>query len=569
MIGIVILGIFGIILENAMVHGPAAGAIGHVLDFLIVLLFISGYLVNFLGVRNKRSFVKRNLLEILLVSFFLFLFFYGKYHFFFISWHRWHDIPAKLVFALGLFGFFKMVVRMRKVGFFLQRLSLHPAQTIMLSFLIIILTGTVLLMLPPATQDGTKLGFINSLFTATSATCVTGLIVVDTATKFSIYGKIVIMFLIQAGGLGIMILAFFTAFLVGRKLSLEERMTISYMLDESNTRNLVRGVKNIVLFTFLFELCGAVLLFTAFKGSVGGIVKTAFFSLFHSISAFCNAGFALFSDNFAGFRTFTFLNLVIAGLIIAGGISFAVLANSFRHLKSGFQRRFLHRDIMLEKLKLNTGIVLTATVILIVVGTLLIYKFEHRSILPEDMKTQYLMAFFQSVTLRTAGFNTMDISKLHAATYSLMILFMFIGGASGSTAGGIKVNTLGVVWAYVRSVFSKEEEVVLMKHSISKDLINQAFLVVLLALTVIFTGALVLTLVESKRFINIIFEAVSAFGTVGLSTGITPQLTGAGKLIIVSLMFIGRLGPLTIVAALARKRRYHLVSYPEGKVSIG
>ncbi|MGB2599371.1 MAG: potassium transporter TrkG, partial [Candidatus Omnitrophota bacterium] len=372
------------------------------------------------------------------------------------------------------------------------------------------------------------------------------------------------------GGLGIMILASFTAFLVGKRLSLEERITMSYMLDEGDTRNIARGVKNIILFTFLFELCGAFLLFFSFRGATKGGLEDVFYSVFHSISAFCNAGFALFSDSLEGFKGDTYLNFVIAGLIIAGGISFIVLSNTYAHIGSRLRRIFSRKQRMIEKLSLNTKIVLIATIILIISGTLLIYKFEHKAnLLPLDLKTQYLEAFFQSVTLRTAGFNTMDISSLHAATYAMMILFMFIGGAYGSTAGGIKVNTLGTIWAYIKSVFSGEEDVTLMKHSISRDLVNQAFLVVFLSLGVVFTGVLFLTLSEGKGLTKIIFETVSAFGTVGLSTGITPELSMVGKITITCIMFIGRLGPLTIVTALVGRKKHYQLKYPEGKVNIG
>ncbi|MEA3489820.1 MAG: TrkH family potassium uptake protein, partial [Candidatus Omnitrophota bacterium] len=569
LIAIVILGIISIILENVAVKGHLVRALSHGLDTTISILFVSEIVVNFFRDKQRSTFIKRHPLEIVFVAVFLIIFVYGKYYYFFIRPHAGHNFPVKLIIAISVLNIFKVFTRIKRLNYFLQTLSLHPAQTIMFSFLGIILAGTIFLMMPISTPDHSRIGFINSLFTATSATCVTGLVVLDTATKFSHFGKIVIMFLIQAGGLGIMLFAFFAAFVIRKKLSFEERLTASYMLEETDVRTLAWGVKAILTITFLFELFGAILLFLAFKGPVGGYVKTAFFSVFHSVSAFCNAGFALFSDNLGQFKTSVPVNFVVAGLIIAGGISFGVLGNSYLHLRSRFRKRFINRNQKLFKMNLNARIVLVGTIILIVAGTLLIYKFEHRSILPSDIGDQYLMSFFQSVTLRTAGFNTMDISKLHAATYSLMILFMFIGGASGSCAGGVKVNTVGVLWAYVRSIFNNREDVVLFKHSIPKDLINQAFLVVLLSLIVVFMGALILTLTESKKFVRVVFEAVSAFGTVGLTTGITQELSGLGKFVITGLMFIGRLGPLTVITALAQRGRYCEIRYPEGRVSIG
>ncbi|MGB2601320.1 MAG: TrkH family potassium uptake protein [Candidatus Omnitrophota bacterium] len=567
---IVILGGISIILENTINQWHLSDLIEHVLDFVIFFLFILGAFIGIVKAPDKKTFIKQNIIELGLVIAIGVSFFWCKYYHFFIENTTTHDIPVNLIIAITILSSMKVLLRVNKVRYVIQKLSSHPAQTIMLSFFAIIIAGTILLMTPYATSDQTKLGFIDSLFTATSATCVTGLIVVDTATKFSPLGKLIIMTLIQVGGLGIMLLAYFTGFLVGRKMTIEDRLMVSYMLEENDSRNLAKGVKNIVLLTFIFELCGAVMLFGAFKPTVGSNIRTAFYSVFHAVSAFCNAGFALFSDNLASFKSFGFLNLVIAALIIAGGISFVVITNSARHIRSRVRKKFFDRTQQIEKLTLNTQIVLFMTVGLLIVGTLLIYKFEHRFILPDSIRTQYLEAFFQTVTLRTAGFNTMDISKLHKGTYALMILFMFIGGASGSTAGGVKVNTVGVVWAYVRSVFNNKRDVVMMKHTISKDLINQAFLVVLLAAAVIFTGALILMISEhGAKFVDIVFEAFSAFGTVGLSTGITSKLSGVGKIVITALMFIGRLGPLTVIAALSQKTTGYQISYPEENINIG
>ena len=568
-IAIIALGVASIALQNAHVWGAWVNLATHILDIAILLLFVSRFFIDLIRSPGKWAFLRRDIVEAVLVVVFLGTFFWGKYYHICVQPHRLHDLPVKLIIAISVFNVLKSVSRMKRMNSFLKNLSLHPAQTIMLSFLGVIMAGTVLLMLPFSTAGEATLGFINALFTATSAVCVTGLIVVDTATRFSAVGKTVIMCLIQAGGLGIMLFAFFTAFLAGKKLSLEQKLMASYILDRQDTRNLAKGVKFIVTATFCIELAGALLLFIAFRRPVGGLLRAAFYSVFHSVSAFCNAGFALFSGNFAQFRSFAFLNFVIAGLIIAGGISFAVMLNAGGQLVERFRRRFFDRGQRVSKLKLNTKIVLLGTLILIAAGTLLIYKFEHKAMLPESTGTQYLQAFFQSVTLRTAGFNTMDISKLHLSTYALMMLFMFIGGASGSTAGGVKINTVGVIWGYVRSVFAGREQVVLFKNSVSKDQVNQAFLVVLLALITVFSGALILSMTESFKFVRVLFEVFSAFGTVGLSTGITSSLTGAGKLVITLLMFIGRLGPLTIVAALSQKIGRDLVKYPEAKISIG
>lgn len=567
---IVVLGFLTLILENATIKGMALSYISHILDLVIFIVFSSEIFFKFIKAKSKKFFLKHNFLEVAFVISFLAFFIIGKYYHFFIEEFQGHDIPVKVIVAISVFNIFKMILRIRKINFFFRSITEYPARTIMLSFFIVIIIGTILLMMPISTQDFTKIGFVNALFTSTSATCVTGLIVLDTASKFSYFGKIVIMLLIQIGGLGIMMLGYFTAFVVGMRLTYEDKMTISYMLDEIDTTRLTKGLKSIVLLTFLIELVGSVLLFPAFFKSQGAALSGIFYSVFHSVSAFCNAGFSLFTDNLASFYSSPLVSLVIAGLIIAGGISFLVILNSFSFLRTSFERGVLKKPKRITKLSLNTKIVLSVTAMLLVAGTLLIYKIEHRpSLLNYGIWTQYLMAFFQSVTLRTAGFNTMDISSLHIATYVLMIIFMFIGGASGSCAGGVKVNTIGVIWAHVKSIFNNKSDVVMFKHSISKDLINQAFLVVFLSLCTIFAGALVLSLTENAKFIRIIFEATSAFGTVGLSTGITQTLTEAGKIIITLLMFIGRLGPLTVIAALSRKIKKYPVEYPQGKINIG
>lgn len=567
---IILLGLISIILENASHEGSATMFASHVLDVVVSVLFVLEYMIKFVKAEKKFAFIRKAPFETAFVLAFVSVLIYAKFHFFFISTYAGHGISTKIVLVISLFTVFKVLMRINKLSVYVRNLTAHPAQTIMLSFCFVILAGTILLMIPFSTADHTRLAMIDSLFMATSATCVTGLSVIDAATRFSVPGKLILMVLIQIGGLGIMILASFTAFLVGKRMSFQEKRAMSYVLGEDDTRNLTRGVRNIVVLTFLFELAGAFLLFPAFHPMEGGFITSVFYSVFHAVSAFCNAGFALFTDGLVPFRSSLLVNVTIAGLIIAGGISFAVLTNSFQHIRSRVFKRFFKHEGVTVKLNLNTRIVLMGTLILIVTGTLLIYKFEHRdNLLPLGITTQYLEAFFQSVTLRTAGFNTMDISKLHTATYALMILFMFIGGASGSTAGGIKVNTVGVVWSYVKSVFSNKDEAVFLNHSISKDQINQAFLVILLSLCVVFGGTLLLCLSEQQIFVRIMFEAVSAFGTVGLSTGITPDLSATGKLTLVVLMFIGRIGPLTVVTALAGKAVYHGVKYPAGKISIG
>jgi trk system potassium uptake protein TrkH len=347
-------------------------------------------------------------------------------------------IVRNVLLILKVFG------RIRKFTGYLNSIFSKPAQTVVLSFMIVILVGTLLLMMPFMTTEG-YIRPIDAFFTVTSAVCVTGLIVVDTALFFTIWGKITILLLIQIGGLGIMLLSYFMVFSFRRSVSLKDRTLLSFMLNETDMKGIKNSVKRIILLTFSIEFSGALLLLPLFIRSGFSLEKSLFNALFHSVSAFCNAGFALFSDSLESFSGNYAFNIVIASLIIAGGISFSVLTE----LASGLKGLFFRKKVTFS---INTKVVLNVSIALTVGAMLVIYKLEHESLLYKySLGEQYISAFFQAVTLRTAGFNTISFSSLRAGTILLMIGVMFIGGASGSTAGGIKVNTLGVVWAYIQS----------------------------------------------------------------------------------------------------------------------
>lgn len=568
---IIILGVLSIILENGLSRGPLTGLFVDLIDHLVIILFAVEFIVDLVKAEYKLIFLRRNALNLFFLLVFSILFVYVKY---FARALVGHDqlqyLSAKTVFLISVFNIFKVILRIRKLKNFLTNLATHPAQTIMVSFLVVILVGTLLLMMPFATADRNPIGFINAVFTATSATCVTGLIVVDTATRFSFPGQLIIMLLIQIGGLGIMIMSAFAGFIMRKKMSLQEKMTISYALNETDMSSLGRSVSRIITITLLFELAGALLLWHEFRNIIAGDRQAVFFAVFHSISAFCNAGFALFSNSLEQFKSNVFINFTIAGLIICGGISFAVSTNLTQFVKSRLKVKVFKYEDRIINLTLNTKIVAFLTALLIIAGMLIFYAFEHKlNLLPYDLKTGYLSSFFQSVTLRTAGFNTLDISSLHTATYLVMILFMFIGGASGSTAGGIKLNTVGVVYAYIKSILKSQNNIVLLRQSLSRDLVNQAFMIITLSVLAVFTGTLVLVLSEGKQLIQTMFEVVSAFGTVGLSTGLTPFLSSFGKIVIITLMYIGRIGPLTVIMALSRKSIDTHVQYPDAQISIG
>jgi trk system potassium uptake protein TrkH len=340
------------------------------------------------------------------------------------------------------------------------------------------------------------------------------------------------------------------------------------MLSEKDMGSLARSIRSIIYTTLVVEGAGALLLFGAFGPSLGWGWGSVYASVFHAVSAFCNAGFSLFADSLERFRSSLPVNLLVGLLIVIGSIGFAVIANlkeaALARLGAGGRR------LPGPRLSPNTRLVLTGTAVLVPAGLLLFYALEHgRSLHGLDLGTQYLAAFFQSVTLRTAGFNTVPMGALSSSTYLFMILFMFIGGASGSTAGGIKINTVGVILAYVRSQLRDQENTALFRHMISKDLVLRALLIFLFGTAAVLAGTLLLSVFENAPFLKLLFEATSAFGTVGLSAGVTPGLSGAGKCVIIVLMFVGRLGPLTMLAAAVRQGRRRRVEYPQGDILIG
>ena len=470
----------------------------------------------------------------------------------------------------SVFLLFKIHGRLIKPTRYLDRFSIHPAQTILLSFLLVILTGSLLLMMGFTTADGRGLSFIDALFTATSAVCVTGLIVVDTATHYTLWGQVVILALIQIGGLGIMILSFFAIFTLRKRVSLEDKLLLSYMLSEEDMSSLTKTLSSIVLTTLVIEAGGAFFLFIGFSSTAGAGWKTAFFSIFHAVSAFCNAGFALYSDSLEGFRSDPFILGVVALLILLGGMGFSTLTNFRGVLGYGMKRITKGKRHRGPFLTLNSRLVLKYTGRLLLTGLCLVYLLEHAHTMKSyRLGEQYLSAFFQSVTLRTAGFNSIPFGGLRDATYLVMILFMFIGAASGSTAGGIKVNSLAVITSSIASYLKNRKNVVIQNHTLPSEVVSKAYLILLFGIGIVFLATLSLTLTERKPFLQLLFEAVSAFGTVGLSAGVTPRLTPLGKLTITLLMYLGRLGPLTILSAARSNREPVPISFPQADISIG
>jgi len=446
----------------------------------------------------------------------------------------------------------------------LEQLQSHPAQLVLASFGGIILVGTLLLTFPAATSDGNGAGWLTSLFTATSATCVTGLIVEDTPNYFSTFGQCVILFLIQVGGLGIMTLSTSLSLMFRGRLSVKERRVIQGIFEESSFSDLVRTIFYILKFTLITELLGVIFLFFKWNSEFSNWSKALYFAVFHSISAFCNAGFSLFTDSFETYTGNWTINLVITGLIILGGIGFTVVSEiiSYEKIKKRFSSPV--------KFSLHTRLVLFTTGILLVVGMLLVFFLEYNFFLEGmSFKSKIFASWFQSVTPRTAGFNTIPMSQLRNSTIFILMLLMFIGASPGSTGGGIKTSTTAVMALSIKSMLLNREEIEAYKQTIPRQIVNRTISIITLSINAVVLGFLVLLIVEHYHFSELLFEVISAFGTVGLSTGVTSELSAAGRLVIIFLMFIGRTGPLTLALAIGQREEKANIRYPEGKVMVG
>ena len=566
---IIIFGIALLLLEDLAKEFWIVNYIVNTLDYIIYFLYSYNVIITLINcIRNKKNPLFR-IIETLFLIILIGLFLFNEFYYDFTSRENLQYFYTRIIFIRNIFIIIRMIAGVDKLNLYLKKLTSNPAQAIIFSFLIVIIAGTILLMTPYATRDGSRIGLVNALFTSTSAVCVTGLIVLDTGSTFSIFGQSVIMILFQIGGLGLMILSYFAAFIIGKKMTLEDKLTLSYLINENDTRKISAQLRFIILIAFIVELAGVTFLFVVFNKSFDNPVKALFYSFFHAISAFCNAGFSLFSDSFEGYRSNILLNFTVCFLIIIGGLSFGVLTNFIRHVRSKIRKYWLKKEGQQIQLTLNTKIVLIITSFLIITGLLIIYQLEHEHLVKFDLKTQYLSAFFQSVTLRTAGFNSINFGILNNFTYFIMIFFMIIGGASGSTAGGVKVNTVGIIFAYIKSIIKGEKNTTLMKRAISVKTVNNAFLIVTLYLISIFFGTLLISISDNKDFVKTIFEVVSAIGTVGLSAGITSSLTTFAKIIIIILMFFGRIGPLTLLTALEQRTKSYEIKYPEEYISIG
>ena len=446
---------------------------------------------------------------------------------------------------------------------FFRQIRLSPAQIITTSFMGIILVGALLLMIPIASTSGNSLNFWDALFIATSATCVTGLSTISVGTDLSIFGQSIVLILIQIGGLGIMTLSSSMMVLIGKSLGMKDRIIRQDLLGVSSLEDIMAMINDIIRYTLIIELWGAIVLTFAFIYDGFDFTTSLYYGFFHSISAFCNAGFALFDNSLESYATNPLVHGTISVLVILGGLGFIVL----KELKEMISKR-----TTLVRMTLHTKIVLTTSIFLTSVSFCFIFFGEFLNALDSySLWEKVQVSFFQAVTLRTAGFNTIELTSLNAFTIYGMSLFMFIGASPGSTGGGIKTTTLAILLQSIRSTLSGKKDIEFFDRKIPARLIVRATAITFISIIISSFFILILMKIESKQsFLPLFFEVISASGTVGLTLGVTPFLSVAGKMALSLLMLIGRIGPLTLVLAIGEQKKLGgKIDYPDGKILIG
>ncbi|WP_221567794.1 TrkH family potassium uptake protein [Alkalihalobacillus sp. TS-13] len=434
-------------------------------------------------------------------------------------------------------------------------INFSPPQFLSLIFLFFIILGTCLLRLPNATTGG--ITWMDAFFTATSAMTVTGLIVVDTGQAFTFFGEIIILFLIQIGGLGIMTFAVLIFLLLGKKIGVKERLLVKQALNQTNIGGVIYLVKRLFFFSIIIETIAALFLFLYWAPHMGW--KHGLYSaIFHSISAFNNAGFSIYSDSLIRFVGDPIVNLIISILFIVGGIGFTVLFDIFK--TSHYRKLSLHSKLML-----------VGTLITNILAIFIIFILEYNN--PGTLgnlsfSNKVWASYFQGVVPRTAGFNTIEIGNMDEATLFLIMILMFIGAGSASTGGGIKLTTFLAMVLSVITFLKRKEDIMVFRRSITDRIIVRSLAISIIGIFVIFLGVFILDITENAPFIAILFETISAFGTVGLSMGLTGDLTEVGKLVILCIMFVGKIGPLTLAFSLAYPDQ-NGIRYPKEEILTG
>lgn len=438
--------------------------------------------------------------------------------------------------------------------------KLSPSRKLILGFLLAILLGTFILMMPFSLREGEKLNFLSSLFTIVSAVCVTGLTVVDVSKVFSPAGDLIIIFFIQLGGLGVMTFSSILFLVMGKRMTFYERELLKEERNADSSGEISSFIKKLLLTVFIIESIGAIILTWEFSKEMP-LNKAVFYGIFHSISAFCNAGFTLFSNNLEAYKANPVINLTIGYLITLGGIGFAVITSVIMVIRRG-----------IDRFNLTSKVAIIMSVILTFGGMILFFVLEYSNpatLGDLNFVQKVLASYFQSVTLRTAGFNTIPLGELRNSTIFMCCILMFIGASPGSTGGGIKTTTFGVILFYVIGIVKKKENVEIFNRRLDWEIMNRALAILVLAITYVIIVIMLMLIAENFSPEEIMFEVISAFGTVGLTLGITPDLTTFSKLLLIVTMFIGRLGPMTFALAIGETKKKALSKYPKENILVG
>jgi trk system potassium uptake protein TrkH len=472
------------------------------------------------------------------------------------------DRAGERVFLVATRAFLLVSIafRLGQLSRVFSEARLKPALALLLGFLAVIVVGTVLFSLPRAAPEGARLDLSTAFFTAVSATCVTGLTVLDPGVDLAPFGRFVLLALIQVGGLGLM--TFTTLFLLslGGDLTLKERELLRGTLDLERPAQVKRTLAGIIGLTLVCEGVGAALLFLSWREQIPDPSERLVLALFHGVSAFCNAGFSLFSNNLARFAGHWPTYAIVSALVIIGGLGFFVIAELLRHLRRGERRR----------LSLSTSLAVRTSLLLLAAGTLLLFFVEREGVgAGLGAGRRAAEAFSLAVNSRTSGFNTADVSSLTNAGTILVLFLMFVGASPASTGGGIKTVTLAVFFATMRAAFRGGSAVEVSRRTLAFADVNRCLLIVALGAGLVMTSAFLLNAFEHVPFADGLFETVSAFGTVGLSRGVTAHLGDAGRLVIIATMFLGRLGPMTVGLALTARAKSGLYEYPQERVRVG
>lgn len=538
----------------------------------VTILFIAQEGVRWFLTANRPKYARTRWLENLfaILLFVHLIFEYSIVGYFSGIFPELAEKDMRLIY-LGLIQFsifFIFLIKAFRYNHLIGKLNLHPGAIFALSFAFIILIGSLLLMLPNSTPDHNRIRYIDALFTSTSAVCVTGLTAVDTAKDFTVLGKSIILMLIQVGGLGVMTLSTFFAALFAGGISIRVRVMMKDLLSEENLSGVTSILIKISLFTFAIEAIGALLLYVSLGGSLPLNKEFMYVSVFHSISAFCNAGFSLYSSGLveAHLQNNYLFTSTIMLLIVLGGISFGVLSNLYDLFSDGKKfKRLKHR------FRISTKIILITTVSLIAGGAFLMYFAESFSYYPQfGWFEKVYHSIFLSVTARTAGFNTVPTEKLSNAVVMLLIVLMWIGASPNSTGGGIKTTTFALMVLALYNQIRGKERVEAFHRRIETESIHRSFLVASAALFVLCVGSIMLVWIEpDKNAIDLIFEATSALGTVGLSRNLTFFIGDGGKSVLIALMFIGRIGALTFFLAFIKPQPEPNYKLPIEKIVVG